>query len=111
MDFIKKYPLGISVIFALTFFAVLYPLSATSIAYYALVFVAFSIIVFAAILYFTITKSFTQNNCIKLILLLVISALPHIILCLIIYGSWVCLGVTLVLLILLVLNRKKFPIK
>ncbi|ONI40651.1 hypothetical protein AN639_02900 [Candidatus Epulonipiscium fishelsonii] len=101
---IKKYPLWVSVIFAVLSFVALYPLSATPIAYYALGFVAFSIIVFAVILYFAITKSFTQNNCIKLILLVVVSALPHLVLCLLNYGSWVCLGVSGAIIILLAIK-------
>lgn len=106
---IKKYQFWLCAILAVISFLAMYPLSATPMAYYVLGFVALSIIGFAVVLYYTLTKSFTQTNVIKLIWVIVITALPHIVFSLLTYGSWVCLGISVVVIILLLLNKRKFP--
>ena len=107
----KKYQFWLSVILTILFFVAIYPLSATSMAYYVLVLVALSIIGFGCTFYYTITKSFTQTNVIKFICFIVITALPHILFSLITYGSWICLGMSVIIVILLLLNKSKFPEK
>ncbi|MGL5675203.1 MAG: hypothetical protein ACRDDX_02205 [Cellulosilyticaceae bacterium] len=106
---IKKYPFWLCTILAMISFVAIYPLSATPMAYYVLGFVALSIIGFAAVLYYTLTKSFTQTNVPRFICFIVITALPHIVFSLLTYGSWVCLGISVLVIILLLLNKKKFP--
>ncbi len=106
MNILKKYQFWLSVIFTVIMFIAIYPLSSTSMAYYILGFVALSIVGFGAVLYYALTKSFTRTNVTKLIWFTGITALPHILFSLLTYGSWVCLGISVVIIILLFKKRK-----
>ncbi|MEG2608973.1 MAG: hypothetical protein RR964_09930 [Lachnospiraceae bacterium] len=111
MNIIKKYQFWVSVIFAVVFFIAIYPLSVSpyTAAYYVLVFNAISIIGFAVALYYALTKSFTRAKITQLLWAVSISALPHLLFALLSYGSWVCLGGAIIVILLLLLkNRKVF---
>ena len=109
MEALKKYQFWVSVILSVIFFAVIYPLSVSPYtgAYYVLVFNGISIICFASVLYHTLTKSFTKNKIKKLISLIIISSLPHLIFVLLSYGSWVCLGVAIIITLILMWYKNK----
>lgn len=111
MNIIRNKQLGICMIFSIISFALLYPITSTPMAYYILGFVAISILGFAIVLYRFLTKSFTQHNIENISWFLAISALPHVLFSLITYGSWVCLGISIFMIIMLLLNKKSFKIK
>ncbi|MEG1932477.1 MAG: hypothetical protein RR075_05150, partial [Pygmaiobacter sp.] len=93
MDVFKKPAFGISAMLAILFFVAIYPLSATQMAPYVLIFVAISVVEFAVVLYRALTKSFTQTNATRWIWIVSISALPHLLFSLLTYGSWICFGI------------------
>ena len=99
MSVLKKYPLGLCAVLGVIFFLAIYPLSVSPYtgAYYVLLFNAMSIIGFVFVLYYALTKSLTKNKITKLIWVLSILCLPHIPLSLLSYGSWVCLGMTIII--------------
>ena len=108
MSIFKKSAFWISSLFAIICFMAIYPLSATQMAPYVLIFVAISILGFATVLFRILSKSFTKQNATILIWIVSISALPHLIFSLLIYGSWICLGGAFVIVTGLLINRKKF---
>ena len=59
------------------------------------------------VLYRLLTKSFTQSNIVKLIWLVSLSALPHLLFSLLTYGSWVCLGGSIISIVILIIEQKK----
>lgn len=109
MSIFKKYQFWICAVFAVVFFAVIYPLSVSpyTAAYYVLVFNAISIIGFAAVLYCTLTKSFTKEKITRLIWTIAISSLPHLLFALLSYGSWVCLGGAIITILALLWGKGK----
>lgn len=109
MNTIKKYQFWICAIFSVFFFVAIYPLSVDPYtgAYYVLVFNAISITVLASVLYCALMKSFTKKRISKLIWILAISSLPHILFLILSYGSWICLGCSIIIIIaLLCMNNK-----
>lgn len=108
MNVIKSYPFVVSFVFAIICFIALFPISATPMAYYVLVFVAISVFGFSSVLYRCITKSFTESNLEGLVWFVGISAIPHMLFSLLVYGSWVCLGGSIIIVIGLLLNKNKF---
>lgn len=67
-----------------------------------------SILGFATVIFRMLSRSFTKQNATTLIWIVSISALPHLILSLLNYGSWICLGGALIIVTTLLVNRKKF---
>ena len=107
MSIFKKSAFWISMIFAIIFFVAIYPLSATPMAPYVLIFVAISVIGFAAVLYRALSKSFTPSNATRLIWVVLVSALPHLLFSLLTYGSWICLAGAVIIIVILLKNKKK----
>lgn len=103
----KKSALIISIIFAVVIFIAIYPLSATQMAPYVLIFVAISIIAFSVVLYRILSKSFTKSNATNLLWIVAVSSLPHLLLSLLNYGSWICLGVAIIIIIALFIVKKR----
>ena len=108
MNILKKSAFWISALFAIVSFVAIYPLSATQMAPYILIFVAISMLGSAAVLYRILSRSFTKQNATILIWIVSISALPHLLFSLLNYGSWICLGGAFVIVTGLLINRKKF---
>ncbi len=108
MNIFKKSAFWISALFAIICFVAIYPLSATQMAPYILMFVAISILGFATVLFRILSRSFTKQNATTLIWIVSISALPHLLFSLLNYGSWICLGGAVVIVIALLIKRKKF---
>lgn len=109
MNIFRKSAFWMSAIFALILFVAIYPLSAAQMAPYVLIFIAISVMGFATVLYRTLSKSFTQSNATRLIWIVLVSALPHLLFSLLTYGSWICLGGALIIIVALLMNRRKFP--
>lgn len=108
MKILKDKNFYLSLFFAIILFVALYPISATPIAYYVLVFIAISITGFAMVLYRFLSKSFTLSNSENLLWIITLSALPHLVFSLLNYGSWVCLGGAIFTNIVLLFKKNKF---
>lgn len=109
MSDLKKYQFGICAVLSVILFLCIYPLSVSPYtgAYYVLVFNAISIIGFAFVLYCALTKSFTKNKITTLIWVLTILSLPHLPLALLSYGSWVCLSMTIIIILTLLWRKSR----
>lgn len=109
MSILKKYQFWLCTVFTVAFFAGIYPLSVShyTAAYYVLVFNAISIVGFAVALYYALTKSFTRARISRLLAAVSISALPHILFSVLSYGSWVCLGSAIIVVLALLWGKTK----
>ena len=68
---------------------------------------ALTIAVWSVLLYFMLGKKLTRRNRTVFLILIVLTALPHILGTLLTYGSWVCLGVSALLLAFLIIRLIK----
>lgn len=109
MNVLKRYQFWITIIFGGVLFTGLYPISVSlyTNAWYVLIFNLISTVLFSTILYKTLIKSWKESEYGTYISLLVISSLPHLVLSFLSYGSWACLALgILMILILMILKRK-----
>ena len=101
-----KKNLLIMIVSDIVLFMLLYPISTDIyIPKIPLVFNAISVIVFGLVLYHSLSKQLNGENIQSLMLYIFISALPHVLYSVMSYGSWVCLGISVIL--LFILYRKK----
>ena len=97
----------IMILFDIGLFALLYPISTDIyIPKTPLVFNAISVIVFGLFLYYSLSAQIKGENINKLMLYVFVSALPHVIYTVMSFGSWVCLGISVILLIILYRKKK-----
>ena len=73
------------------------------------IFNAFTVLVFASILYVGRTRIWEKKDYKKFGILLIVFGLPHIILSMVSYGSMICLGVSVILLICFFIKVRKLP--
>lgn len=68
---------------------------------------ALTIAVWSILLYFILEKKLTRRNRIVFLISIILSSLPHILGVLLTYGSWVCLGVSALLVVFLIVELVK----
>lgn len=75
--------------------------------YYVHVFNFITIIVFSVILYITLNKSWTLGRYKSCVIALIITAIPHIFCSFVSYGSMLCLGISVILVIFLIIKGRR----
>lgn len=77
-------------------------------AYYVLLFNLISIISFALSIYCIAAKNFKTETLNDLMAFVIGSAIPHLLFAVLSYGSWVCLGISVVIVTVLIYLRMKY---
>lgn len=106
---LKNYRFWLCFLFCIAFFSAIYPFSVSTYtnAYYALIFNGITAIVIAFTLYKIWNKGLNKKNINSYILMNIISMFPHFILALLSYGSWVCIGISILSVSWLILLKKQ----
>ena len=70
-----------------------------------------AVALWGTVLYLTLRKAWTKKKCLSLAVLLLLSALPQALFCVLVYSAWICTGGSLVLAVLLLIKLRSSECK